>query len=264
MTYAAAVDFEDSPELAAFRAEVRAFLDANAELKRGDERDWSRNGAATDPDVAADYRARCREWQRLLHDSGWAGLAWPSGLRRSWAERRAPDRVQPGARPVRRDVRVHHRGPGARRTDAHGARHPGAAAALPGPAAVGRGVLVPAVLRARRRLRSGGARHPGRARRRRVGRQRPEGVDLERAARGLRHPRRAHRPRRAQARGPHLLHRRHAQPGHRGPAAGPGPGRGALQRGVPLRRARARLPTSSARSAVAGRSRARRCAARAR
>ncbi len=80
MTYAAAVDFEDSPELAAFRAEVRAFLDANAELKRGDERDWSRNGAATDPDVAADYRARCRDWQRLLHDSGWAGLAWPTAF----------------------------------------------------------------------------------------------------------------------------------------------------------------------------------------
>jgi acyl-CoA dehydrogenase len=80
VAYAAAVDFEDSPELAAFRAEVRAFLDANAELKRGDERDWSRNGAATDPEVAADYRARCHAWQKLLHDSGWAGLAWPEAF----------------------------------------------------------------------------------------------------------------------------------------------------------------------------------------
>ena len=72
------MDFEDSPELAAFRAEVRAFLDVNAELRRGDERDWSRNGAATDPEVAADYRKRCHEWQRLLFDTGWAGLTWPT------------------------------------------------------------------------------------------------------------------------------------------------------------------------------------------
>ena len=77
MAYAAPVDFEDSPELATFRAEVRAFLDAHAVLKTGDERDWSRNGAATDPDVAADYRARCHAWQRLLFDEGWAGLTWP-------------------------------------------------------------------------------------------------------------------------------------------------------------------------------------------
>ncbi len=72
------MDFEDSEELAAFRKEVRAFLDEHAELRRGDERDWSRNGAATDPDVAADYRERCRRWQRLLFDSGWAGLTWPA------------------------------------------------------------------------------------------------------------------------------------------------------------------------------------------
>ncbi len=80
MPYAAAVDFEDSPDLAAFRTEVRAFLDQNAQLKHGDERDWSRNGASTDPDVAEDYRSRCRAWQHLLHESGWAGLAWPSAF----------------------------------------------------------------------------------------------------------------------------------------------------------------------------------------
>ena len=77
MTYAAAVDFEDTEELASFRAEVRAFLDEHAELRRGDDRDWSRHGAATDPAVAAEYRERCRQWQKLLYDSGWAGLTWP-------------------------------------------------------------------------------------------------------------------------------------------------------------------------------------------
>jgi acyl-CoA dehydrogenase len=67
----------DSPEHAAFRAEAREFLDAHAELKRGDGRDWSRNGASVDPEVAEDYRRRCQEWQRTLFDNGWAGIAWP-------------------------------------------------------------------------------------------------------------------------------------------------------------------------------------------
>lgn len=71
------MDFDDDPALAAFRAEVRDFLTAHASLRHGDDRDWSRNGAATDPDVAADYRRRCREWQRLLADHGWAGITWP-------------------------------------------------------------------------------------------------------------------------------------------------------------------------------------------
>jgi len=74
------VDFEDSPDLAAFRAEARAFLDAHAELRHGDERDWSRNGAATDEAVAADYRHRCRQWQATLADNGWAALTWPTAF----------------------------------------------------------------------------------------------------------------------------------------------------------------------------------------
>lgn len=72
------MDFQDSPELAAFREEVQTFLSANAELRRGDDRDWSRNGAANDPALAEEYRARCHAWQKLLFDSGWAGLTWPT------------------------------------------------------------------------------------------------------------------------------------------------------------------------------------------
>jgi acyl-CoA dehydrogenase len=71
------VDFDDTPELAEFRAEVRNFLDAHATERHGDDRDWSRNGASTDESVAADYRRRCREWQQLLHREGWAGITWP-------------------------------------------------------------------------------------------------------------------------------------------------------------------------------------------
>lgn len=57
---------------------MQTFLSANAELRRGDDRDWSRNGAATDPVLAEDYRRRCHAWQKLLFDSGWAGLTWPT------------------------------------------------------------------------------------------------------------------------------------------------------------------------------------------
>ncbi len=72
------MDFQDSPDLAAFREEVQTFLSANAELRRGDDRDWSRNGAANDPALAEEYRTRCHAWQKLLFDSGWAGLTWPT------------------------------------------------------------------------------------------------------------------------------------------------------------------------------------------
>ncbi len=74
------MDFEDTPAEAAFRSEVRGFLEAHAKPKAGDETDWSRNGASTDPVVAEEYRRRCREWQRTLYDNGWAGIAWPKAF----------------------------------------------------------------------------------------------------------------------------------------------------------------------------------------
>lgn len=74
------MDFEDTPAEAAFRSEVREFLEAHAKTKAGDETDWSRNGASTDPVVAEEYRRRCREWQRTLYDNGWAGIAWPKAF----------------------------------------------------------------------------------------------------------------------------------------------------------------------------------------
>lgn len=74
------MNFDDTPELAAFRREVQEFLAANAKPKAGDETDWSRNASATDPAVAEDYRRRCRQWQRTLFDNGWAGIAWPKAF----------------------------------------------------------------------------------------------------------------------------------------------------------------------------------------
>ena len=71
------MDFVDTPEEAALRAEARAFLEANAELKRGDDRDWSRGNLTLDPAVEEDYHRRIAEWQRTLFDNGWAGITWP-------------------------------------------------------------------------------------------------------------------------------------------------------------------------------------------
>jgi acyl-CoA dehydrogenase len=66
------MDFDDTPEEAEFRAEARAFLDANATLLApgevpGDllERD--------DPDIIN----RAKEWQACKKDNGWAVLTWP-------------------------------------------------------------------------------------------------------------------------------------------------------------------------------------------
>ncbi len=71
------MEFADTPEEAAFRAEARAFLEAHAELKRGDDRDWSRGNLSLDPEVEEDYHRRTLEWQRTLYDNGWAGITWP-------------------------------------------------------------------------------------------------------------------------------------------------------------------------------------------
>ena len=64
----------DSPEEAAFRAEARAWLEANAAPK-GHPEDFS-VGAFGDLDED-DYVERARKWQRTLHDGGWAALGWP-------------------------------------------------------------------------------------------------------------------------------------------------------------------------------------------
>jgi acyl-CoA dehydrogenase len=69
------VDFDDTPEEAAFRAEARAWLDAHA-IPKGHPDDFSLGlwtGAYDEPT----YIARCQAWQRTLYDGGWAGVTWP-------------------------------------------------------------------------------------------------------------------------------------------------------------------------------------------
>ena len=69
---------DDRPvdELAAFRAEARAWLDANAEPRRGPG-DWSNGPRDATWDAECEYFERCRTWQRTLFDGGWAGITWP-------------------------------------------------------------------------------------------------------------------------------------------------------------------------------------------
>jgi alkylation response protein AidB-like acyl-CoA dehydrogenase len=64
------MDFNDSPEEAAFRAEARAFLKANAEPKASG-RPTLRLGGMTTEEVK-----RCKAWQAKKTDAGFAGITW--------------------------------------------------------------------------------------------------------------------------------------------------------------------------------------------
>jgi alkylation response protein AidB-like acyl-CoA dehydrogenase len=65
------MDFNDTPEEAAFRAEARAFLSANAERKSR-ARPVLRLG-----DLGSDGVAFCKMWQGKKADAGFAAITWP-------------------------------------------------------------------------------------------------------------------------------------------------------------------------------------------
>lgn len=64
----------DTAEEAAFRAEARAWLEANA-VPKGHPDDFS-VGSFGDLEEE-DYVERARAWQATLYDEGWAALTWP-------------------------------------------------------------------------------------------------------------------------------------------------------------------------------------------
>jgi alkylation response protein AidB-like acyl-CoA dehydrogenase len=68
------MDFDESPREAAFRAEVRAWLDANAPRRSGATH---RLSVLEGFDDRPDTIARAREWQHRLCDAGWAAVTWP-------------------------------------------------------------------------------------------------------------------------------------------------------------------------------------------
>jgi len=66
------MDFEDTPEEAAFRSRAQAWLAANAEPLGPDELP-AEMGERETPEIIA----WCKEWQAKKADAGWACLTWP-------------------------------------------------------------------------------------------------------------------------------------------------------------------------------------------
>jgi len=66
------MDFDESPEEAAFRKEARSWLDTYAGA------DEAPDAAPANGDQAAVSLERARPWQALLAEHGWAGITWPA------------------------------------------------------------------------------------------------------------------------------------------------------------------------------------------
>ena len=71
------MDFDETPEEAAFRAEVRPFLEANAPARQVDDVPDENSLWITDHDAEQRYVQRCQQWQARKYDLGWAGITWP-------------------------------------------------------------------------------------------------------------------------------------------------------------------------------------------
>jgi alkylation response protein AidB-like acyl-CoA dehydrogenase len=72
------MDFKDSPEDAAWRSEVRSWLEAHAERRpEGEETVPDLLGEESeDPD---EYIRRAKDWQRTLYEADYAAITWPKG-----------------------------------------------------------------------------------------------------------------------------------------------------------------------------------------
>ena len=155
------MDFNDTPEEAAFRAEARAFLDANAEPQ-----EQRAAGAAAGRHRRRWRCTRCKAWQAKKADAGFAGITWPKRFGGREASpilqviyKQEEDELRRAARPVRDRPRHVH-------PDHDGLREAGTTRPLRAAGAARRGSLVPVVLRTGRRLGPRGAAHAGGARRR--------------------------------------------------------------------------------------------------
>ena len=164
------MDFEETEEEKAFRAEVRGWLDAHAKRRQpgtDPEHFYCSNDAIPTPTTSTSPRARSG---RARCSSGLGRHHVAAGVRRARRPRLAAAHLQRGAVALqRRDrcVRGRHRDG---RTDDHRLGHARAAGALPARDAARRRRVVPALLRARRGLRPRRPAHARRARRRRVDR----------------------------------------------------------------------------------------------
>ena len=243
------LDLRFTPEQERFRAEARRGstdrLDGRFAAVRG-------RGGPGDEHECFDERGA---WEQELGRDGWIGLGWPAehGGRgaslveqviffEEYARAGGPGRVGIIGEGLLGPTIVHFG------SDAQ--RH----AVLPGILARHRD-LVPGLLRARRRLRPREREDARRARRRRVGHHRPEGLDVARALGPVDLRARAHQPRRPEAQGPLVPPRADAaSPESRSARSCRSPALG-VQRGVLRRRAHRGRRTSWAGSTTAGASR---------
>jgi acyl-CoA dehydrogenase len=67
----------DTPEEAAFRREVRSWLEANASRRTGGVSDWSLGPADASDEAERAYWQKMKAWQRAKFDGGWAAITWP-------------------------------------------------------------------------------------------------------------------------------------------------------------------------------------------
>ena len=120
------MDFDESAEEAAFRAEAHAWLSAHATLKDPDKSTPMSMGEA-DAEAEREHVRQSKAWQRTLFDGGWAGITWPKeyGGRgatpieaiifgQEQARFDVPDQC---LRPGHRHGRPHHHGPRDRRPE---------------------------------------------------------------------------------------------------------------------------------------------------
>src|SRR6266849_7491169 len=66
------MDFEDTPQEAKFRAEVRAFLAANAECRKPGTAEGYRTSQSAPGAIE-----RAKAWQAKKYAAGFAGITWP-------------------------------------------------------------------------------------------------------------------------------------------------------------------------------------------
>ena len=72
------MDFEETEEEQAFRAEVRAWLEARAKRRQpGTDPEHFYSSSDTSEAADAAHVRACKAWQRTLYDAGWTGIAWP-------------------------------------------------------------------------------------------------------------------------------------------------------------------------------------------
>ena len=72
------MDFDDTPDEAAFRREAQGWLEANA-IPKGHPDDFSA-GMWSSSYSEETLIKRSREWQGRLYDGGWAGITWPAAV----------------------------------------------------------------------------------------------------------------------------------------------------------------------------------------